>query len=211
MTFAFLLGYVQPDFVSASSSPGTTTGSPSPSAQIIEPASSSKAWIAGAVVGPILGLALVGVGVWLFLRRQKKGAQLPQHGSAAMGPIDPNSPPVGVGGYTDAKPLFHSAQPTYYDRPGQRDPYIQQGYPEQGGFSPAPQYGFQSAYNTTAQPGAYNHNTKYDDVDGTAELGSDDIGPVQSAPLPQAVGPVSELSGVDAKQPEKGVPDSSKL
>lgn len=35
----------------------------------------SKAWIAGAVVGPIVGIALVGAGVWFLLRRRKRGSE----------------------------------------------------------------------------------------------------------------------------------------
>lgn len=151
--------------------------------------------------------------MWFFLRRKKKAAQMPQHGSASMAPIDPSQPPTGVGGYTDAKPQFHPAQPTYYNRPGQPDPYAQQGYPQQGGFSPAPQYGFQSAYNATADPqsGAYTHDTKYEGIGGAAELGGNDNGIAGATPsAPGSPLPISELNGVDAKRPGEGVPDSNK-
>ena len=175
--------------MSASSIPGANTSVPVPPTQVPEPESSSQAWIAGAVVGLVLGLALVGAGVWLFLRRKKKAVQLPQHGSAFMAPIDPSQPPAGVGGYTDAKPRFHPARPTYYDRPGQL------GYPQQGGFSSAPQYSFRSAYNATADPyTGRTHEVKHEGVGGAAELGGYDIGI-----SPGAV-PLSELSGVDAGQ-----------
>lgn len=181
-----------------------------------EPGSGSKAWIAGAVVGPILGLALIGFGVWLFLRRKKKASLAPQHGTASMAPTDPSQPPAGVGGYTDAKPQFAPAQPTYYNQPGQPDAYAQQGYPQQGGFSPpqgspAPQYGFQqSAYNATANspPGAYIHDAKYEG--DAAELGGDSMGVASAAPGSPAhnAAPTSqaaELSGADANPHGEGL------
>jgi LPXTG-motif cell wall-anchored protein len=188
--------------------PSTTNVEP---ASTSEPDSGSNAWIAGAVIGPILGLALVGFGVWFFLRRRKKAALAPQQGTASMAPIDPSQPPVGVGGHTDAKPQFAPAQPTYYNHLGQPDPYAQQGYPEQGGFSPpqgspAPQYGFQqSAYNATAAllpPGTHSQYAKYEG--GTAELGGDSTGVAPAAPgsVQQNLAPTSqaaELSGVDTQ------------
>jgi LPXTG-motif cell wall-anchored protein len=184
------------DSLSASSIPRATTSAPVASAQTSEPGPSSKAWIAGAVVGPVLGLALLGAGVWLLLRRRRKAAQLPQLGGASMAPIDPNQPPTGVGGYTETKPRFHPAQPTHYDRPGQSHSYAQQGYPQQGGFSPTPQYGFQSAYNATADSHiGHSHEPKYEGFGDAAELGGD-----VSAISPRVV-PVSELSGVDADRP----------
>lgn len=189
--------------------------------QSAEPESKSQAWIAGAVVGPILGLALIGAGVWLFLRRKKKATQMPQHGTASMAPIDPSQPPAGVGGYTETKPQFQPAQPTYYNQPGQPDPYAQQGYPQQGDFSPpqmspAPQYGFQSAYNATAYPlpGSHTHDAKYEATGGAAELGGDSNGaatavssapgspPPDAAPNSQA----AELSGADAKSGHRNKP-----
>lgn len=183
----------------ASSTPGATTSAPIPPAKTSEPDPRSKAWIAGAVVGGLLALALIGAGVWSLLRRRKKAVQLPQHGSATMAPVDPNQPPTGVEGYSDAKPRF-PAQPTYYDRPGQPNSYTQQGYPQQGGFSPAPQYGVQSAYNANSNlhAGAPPHEIKYEGIGGTAELGGDD-----NAISPGTV-PVSELSGIGAERPGEG-------
>lgn len=170
-------------------------------AQTPSPEPSSKVWVAGAVVGPILGLALVGAGFWLFLRRKKKAVQLPQHGSASMAPIDPYQPPMGVGGFSDTKPQFHSAQPTYYDRPGQPYPYAQQGYPRQEGFSPVPQYGFQSEHNAIGDP---HREAKYEGVSSPAELGGNDSGI-----SPDTV-PMSELSGADGNRPDEGTPGNDK-
>lgn len=59
----------------------------------------SKAWIAGAVVGPIVGLALIGLVAFLLIRRRKNKKNLaPAAGGAAApaaysGPQGPNSPP----------------------------------------------------------------------------------------------------------------------
>jgi LPXTG-motif cell wall-anchored protein len=187
--------------VSASSIPGPTLNAPVPPDEDIEQESSSKAWIAGAVVGPVLGLALVGAGIWLFLRRRKKAVQPPQHGSASMAPVDPHQPPTGVGGCTYAKPRFHPAQPTYYERPGQPGAYAQQRDPQQVGFSPAPQHGFQSAHNATAW---HPHEAKYEGVANAAELGGDDSG------ISPGTIPVSELSGSDAKPPGEGTVGNNK-
>ncbi|CAO2652781.1 Nn.00g021920.m01.CDS01 [Neocucurbitaria sp. VM-36] len=50
----------------------------------------SKAWIAGAVVGPIVGLALIGLGVFFFLRRKKNKQAQPAAGAGAP-PAAPNA------------------------------------------------------------------------------------------------------------------------
>ncbi|TQV94979.1 hypothetical protein IF1G_05966 [Cordyceps javanica] len=72
---------------SSAGSSGTTspTSTPEPSAG----GSSSKAWIAGAVVGPVAGLALLGFAFW-FLRR--RGAQKKKNVNAADAPQE-------IGGY----------------------------------------------------------------------------------------------------------------
>ena len=74
--------------------------------------SGSKAWIAGAVVGPILGLALIGAALW-FLRRRKNaaassGSDIQEADSAtkinpylqspasAYAPVPPHSPGEGA-------------------------------------------------------------------------------------------------------------------
>ncbi|KAJ4350822.1 hypothetical protein N0V95_004374 [Ascochyta clinopodiicola] len=149
--------------------PSTANTGPTPPAEVT---SGSKAWIAGAVAGPILGLALVGLGIWFFLRRKKKAALVPQYGTASMAPIDPSQPPAGVGGYTDAKPQFATSQPGYYSPPGQSDHYVQQGSPQQGGYSVSSQYGFQSGHNSTATSpplGSYTDDAR------TAELSGEDV------------------------------------
>lgn len=194
----------------ANSLPRMPTGANSPT-QTAEPGSGSKAWLAGAVAGPIIGLALVGVGVWLCLRRKKKSTQMAQHGTASMAPIDPSQPPVGVGGYTDAKPQFQPAQPVYYNQSEQTGVFGQQPYPQQGGFSPpqmspAPQYEFQSAYNANANqpPAPYASDVKFEATGGAAELGGDSTGiapassSVPASPRPDAapIANVAELGGL---------------
>jgi LPXTG-motif cell wall-anchored protein len=115
----------------------------------------SKAWIAGAVVGPILGLALICALVWFLLRRRKNKRPTAQQGSAAMATTNPTHPPAGVGGYTDAKPQFPQQQ-----QPGVgQDLYANQGaYTANRGYSdgpvsPAPQYNPGAApYNAPVSP-----------------------------------------------------------
>jgi hypothetical protein len=100
--------------------------------------STSKAWIAGAVIGPILGLLIVGALVWFCLRRRKnknKGVTS-QQGGAAMAVINPSGPPAGVGGYTDAKPQFAQQQQQQAFTP---DPYANQGaFAAQQNYADAP-------------------------------------------------------------------------
>lgn len=89
----------------------------------------SKAWIAGAVVGPLLGLALIGAILFFLLRRRKNHKNAPRQGGAVMAPTNPTHPPPGVGGFTDAKPQF---VPQYANQG-------QQGYGD-APISPVPQY-----------------------------------------------------------------------
>ncbi|KAF1830028.1 hypothetical protein BDW02DRAFT_573406 [Decorospora gaudefroyi] len=53
---------------------------------------SSNAWIAGAVVGPIVGLALIGLVAWLLIRRRKKKTQY-RPAATTEGAAGPNEPP----------------------------------------------------------------------------------------------------------------------
>ncbi|KAK8134576.1 hypothetical protein PG984_006588 [Apiospora sp. TS-2023a] len=52
----------------------TSTDSTSPSPEVSSAPTSSQAWIAGAVVGPVAGCALVGVLVWWITRYRKRAA-----------------------------------------------------------------------------------------------------------------------------------------
>ncbi|KAH7092545.1 hypothetical protein FB567DRAFT_240063 [Paraphoma chrysanthemicola] len=177
----------------------------------------SKAWIAGAVVGPIVGLALIGALVWFFLRRKKNKKLAPAQGSAAMASANPSQPPPGVGGYTDAKPQFVPQQQPAFNQ----DPYANQGafaaqqhqsYSD-APVSPAPQYNTGGApYNNNGPvsppPGQeyYGNDVKHAYTapsDGAAELGgSSGAAPVaQASPTHQA----AELGG-DSRQPTTSAP-----
>ncbi|KAF2852545.1 hypothetical protein T440DRAFT_30098 [Plenodomus tracheiphilus IPT5] len=131
--------------------PSSSTGSSSSSDK-----SESKAWIAGAVIGPIVGLALVGLGIFFLLRRRKnKKAAAPPPAAAAMNYNPSQQPPVP---YTDNKPQSIPTQaqgynqqtsppiPQPYGQTAQQDPYAQQGaYGAQQAYgaapvSPVPQY-----------------------------------------------------------------------
>ncbi|KAK7190521.1 hypothetical protein DPSP01_005256 [Paraphaeosphaeria sporulosa] len=120
--------------------PASITESPSASgASGSKSSSDSKAWIAGAVVGPIVGIALIAIVVFLLMRRRKKNKQanVPQAGGAAIGP------PGVQQHYNEAKP--QPTAPSYgQSPPGVNDTYNQQTYPPQGYVqqptSPAPQY-----------------------------------------------------------------------
>ncbi|KAJ4308580.1 hypothetical protein N0V94_009293 [Neodidymelliopsis sp. IMI 364377] len=128
-----------------------------------------------------------------------------------MAPVDPSQPPAGVGGYTDAKPQFAASQPGYYNQSGQPDPYAQQGYPPQGGFSPAPQTSpapqYESQYPHSAPsspplPGAESETMKYSHAGGPVEIGNDagGVAPVVSGSPPAQFShnsQAAELSGGD--------------
>jgi LPXTG-motif cell wall-anchored protein len=140
---------------------------PQPNAPTNKKSGTSKAWIAGAVIGPLLGLALIGAIIFFVLRRRKNKKNIaPQQGGTAMMAVNTAQAPPGVGGYTDAKPQFtqqqqptytapQQQQPTYIapqQQPAYNNPYANQGaYAAQQGYndaplSPAPQY------NTGAGP-----------------------------------------------------------
>ncbi|KAK8078066.1 hypothetical protein PG996_004236 [Apiospora saccharicola] len=61
----------------------TSTDSTSPSPEVTSAPKSSQAWIAGAVVGPVAGCALVGVLVWWITRYRKRAAATKAAESAA--------------------------------------------------------------------------------------------------------------------------------
>ncbi|KAF2124557.1 hypothetical protein P153DRAFT_401160 [Dothidotthia symphoricarpi CBS 119687] len=154
-----------------SSAAGSTTPSSS--------TSSSKTWIAGAVAGPVIGLALIAL-IFFCLRRRKakKASAASAQGSATMATVDPSRPPPGVGGYTDAKPQFTTEQQGYYPP--------QQGFAETSA-SPPPQF---------VAP-----VTKYAYAPGAPELGGHQTMGAYAGHTPELAGQVhtaqpSELSGM---------------
>ncbi|RMJ23186.1 hypothetical protein PHISP_05954 [Aspergillus sp. HF37] len=68
------------------SSTGTGTAS-DPSTTSNEPRVNGQAWIAGAVIGPVAGCAIIGaLGFWLFRRRTEKGREATVSTEAAQVP-----------------------------------------------------------------------------------------------------------------------------
>lgn len=156
---------------SATSSPtSSSTSGPTVVAPDPVPEKKSKAWIAGAVVGPLLGLALIGAGIFFCLRRKNKNKTAPATGSVGPAPdayqkntygAGPNSPPqyyapmeqnagtpgfvpVGVAKQDNYQPLSPMQQGS--PQPGMQAPY---GAPPHQWQQPA--YG-QSSPNGTPQP-----------------------------------------------------------
>jgi hypothetical protein len=131
MNIALIYHSASPSSASSTSPPNATV-SPIP-----VPKKKSKAWIAGAAVGGVAGLALIGAAVFFCLRRNKTTAAQPQHGAAVSAPA--GQPPVTQ--YADTKPAFSPHQSSFgQPSPGYNpnDPYNQQ-YGQQP-LSPAPQY-----------------------------------------------------------------------
>jgi LPXTG-motif cell wall-anchored protein len=141
------------------SSTSTPTGgsTPSSSPPAGEEKSESKAWIAGAVVGPLVGLALIGFGIFFFMRRKKN-----RNTSRNVAPASGSIPAPGVSAYQqNAYPTNPGspAQPQYYDHPNMSqtgaaapyDPHKQSAYYPHGPQSPNSQ-GSHSPYGTAPQP-----------------------------------------------------------
>jgi LPXTG-motif cell wall-anchored protein len=129
--------------------PAILTATPEPEPEKKE----SKAWIAGAVVGPLLGLALIGLGAFFFIRRKKNKTNA-QHVAPATGSI----PPAGATAYQqNTYPTEPgSPQPPQYYPPMQQNagaaPF---GVAKQDGFggpqSPMTSQGSQSPYGAPQQ------------------------------------------------------------
>lgn len=143
-----------PPSVTPSSTPASTTPSPGPTSPFPLPDNDtgkkeSKAWIAGAVVGPLVGLALIGFGVFFFMRRKKNNSSIVAPATGSVGPAptayqqnsypsDPNAPPgyyppmqqqnAGAAGFV---PVGVQKQDGYYGQP--------QSPMTQGSQSPNPQ------------------------------------------------------------------------
>jgi LPXTG-motif cell wall-anchored protein len=177
---------------------------------------SSKAWIAGAVVGPLLGLALIGLVAFFLIRRKKKSkptTTLPPQSGAAMAPApNPSQPPAGVAGYTDTKPQFTSPHQSYYD-PGLQQP---QPYPQQGGFgasgdvSPATQYATPAPvpYGAPSPPPQQQQTTGVGMGGGQPVYGSPSPNDTKMAHMHAPAPGTSELGGDSAPQSPTGRPVS---
>ncbi|ORY06391.1 hypothetical protein BCR34DRAFT_616973 [Clohesyomyces aquaticus] len=126
---------------SSSTSPSSSPTNPPPASKN----SSSKAWIAGVVVGPLIGIALVAGIILLLLRRKKKASQAPLPPQQPQQPqtFQPSNPQPPVSQYkNEFKPGFSPQMSSGHPSPGNynpNDPYNQQAYGKQAP-SPAPQY-----------------------------------------------------------------------
>ncbi|KAI8932377.1 hypothetical protein NX059_010565 [Plenodomus lindquistii] len=142
--------FSNPQVASTAINAPTRTSRPAASASSSSSSESkSKAWIAGAVIGPIVGLALVGLAVFFLLRRRRnKKTSAPPPTGPGMTFNSSQQPAVP---YTENKPQFIPTQgqefshptsppiPQPYGQTAQHDPYAQHGaYAAQQGYSPAP-------------------------------------------------------------------------
>ncbi len=99
--------FLSPTSSSTTSSTTSTTSSASSTTTIVVPtptpssSSTDVGAIVGGVVGGVAGIALIGLGIWFFMRRSnKKKAANGLHAAAAPAPAGYQSPPGGgPGGY----------------------------------------------------------------------------------------------------------------
>ncbi|KAF2824340.1 hypothetical protein CC86DRAFT_54317 [Ophiobolus disseminans] len=141
------------------SSTATRSSTPTPAFAVSggEEDSESKAWIAGVVLGPIVGLALLALGLFSVLRR-KKNKNTKHHSAPASG--------SATGPGANAYPLeTYPTTPSSSSQPPQYHPSTQQhagaapfGVAKQDGYfvsdtqSPVISQGFQSPYGNAPQP-----------------------------------------------------------
>lgn len=125
--------------------------------------SKSKAWIAGAVVGPLLGLAILGLLACFFIRRKKNKSR-----NQTVAPATGGMPPPGAAAYQqNTYPTNNPAQPPqYYPDMQQNVAAAPLGVGKQDGYygpganpqSPVTSQGSQSPYGAAPQqwqqPGA---------------------------------------------------------
>lgn len=103
----------------SSSAPSpTSSSSPSTSPPVAPSGGGSKAWIAGAVVGPIVGLGLCAAAYWLWRRHQNHhdrsmGTEREAHGQIADTQIGPQPEKVGELAATPSMLHADSAQRTH--------------------------------------------------------------------------------------------------
>ncbi|KAF9693921.1 hypothetical protein EKO04_007981 [Ascochyta lentis] len=88
--------------------------SPTLPSQPTKKKSSSKAWIAGVVVGPILGLALIGFLAWFCIRRKKRSSNTTTAAAGAPNPYTTHPQPQPL------SPTGPASPPQYYPPPMQQ-------------------------------------------------------------------------------------------
>ncbi|KAK0623742.1 hypothetical protein B0T14DRAFT_565067 [Immersiella caudata] len=151
---------------------GTAAGAGGePTGEPVASSSPSQAWIAGAVIGPLVALAILGaVAFWLGKRKGKKSAVQPMqsaqppNGAAASMADRTSYYPVPGGPNGAAASYYHNGVPegkpgfTHHDSPsslsGTPSPAPTYGYPQpaQGPYSPPVQYPAQFAGPQLGKP-----------------------------------------------------------
>lgn len=110
----------------------------------------SKAWVAGAVIGPIVGLALIGLGIFFFMRRKKN-----KNNQHHVAPVSGTVAAPGNSAYQQNSYPSNPGSP----QPPQYYPSMQQTGGKQDGYyagssgpqSPLTSQGSQSPYSTAPQ------------------------------------------------------------
>jgi hypothetical protein len=116
--------------------------------------SKSKAWIAGAVVGPILGLAIIGLAACFFIRRKKNKSH-----NQTVAPATGSMPPPGATAYQQNTYSSNQGAPPYYPDMQQNASAAPLGIGKQDGYygpganpqSPVTSQGSQSPYGAAPQ------------------------------------------------------------
>jgi hypothetical protein len=194
---------------SSSSQPSSTSNAPSQTgsaAPAITPApkgSSSKAWIAGVVVGVVALFAIAGLALWLLRNRKKNKDTEYKPAPQGVTQVYPTAPPQGYSpGYMGDQ---QQPQQGYMgDVQQQQNPTAYQHQDAKGYFSPPPP-GMQSPQTAYQDPHAsayYGQNGAPAQVhphysEGPSEMpGSSPTGAGPSAPaeLPEQVAPTAETA-----------------
>ncbi|CAG9948366.1 unnamed protein product [Clonostachys rosea f. rosea IK726] len=190
---------------SSSSTMTSTTSTTSTSPPPPPSSSSSQAWIAGPVIGGVVGLALIGFLVWWLMRRRRRRAQaqhpvsqvaqtseVPKTGSPAI-TSQWSSPAPTYGsphnGYAPTSPTGTAVPPypSQYPPPGPGSPSQMSSYgqgpsPVHGVSPPPGQYAPQHQWQAPAPI----HEMPTQNYDGPAELsgntGSAGSGPFEAPP-----------------------------
>jgi LPXTG-motif cell wall-anchored protein len=109
-----------------------------------EEKSRSKAWIAGAVVGPLLGLALIGLLAFFFMRRKKKTLHKQQ-----LAPASGSVPAPGVTAFQQSAYPTGIESSQNYHKPQQSTTVGPFGVTNQENYHPGPHS--QSPYDDSQQ------------------------------------------------------------
>jgi cytoskeletal protein RodZ len=158
----------------------------------------SKAWIAGAVVGPVVGLAVIYAFIKALFRRKKSDLTPPVYPMSAQEPSQPQHlpsaalAPTGVQQYTEAKPVFSPQATGYNQSVGAFNPHESYNSHTQQPISPITQ----STAPFDASRGAPPYGMSTQDARHVYQHPTPDIVQPNAAELGVASGPAtSELPG----------------